>query len=120
MTKKEKFINYIDEQVFAKIDVNSIDQDIILYWEALKGKPEAEKPLFTDNGKLILKYLQEEAEDTSQMFKAKDIAEGLFISSRAVSGAIRKLVTDGFVDKVGADPVVYSITEKGKNIKIED
>jgi predicted transcriptional regulator len=54
------------------------------------------------------------------MFKAKDIAEGLFISSRAVSGAIRKLVTDGYVEKVGQDPVIYSITEEGKNIKFED
>jgi predicted transcriptional regulator len=53
------------------------------------------------------------------MFKAKDIAEGLFISSRAVSGAIRKLVTDGYVEKVGQDPTIYSITDKGKNIKID-
>jgi predicted transcriptional regulator len=54
------------------------------------------------------------------MLRAKDIAEGLFINSRAVSGAMRKLVTDGFVEKLGENPVIYSITEKGKNIKIED
>ena len=48
------------------------------------------------------------------------IGEGLFISSRTVSGAIRKLVTDGFVEKVGQDPVIYVITEQGKNIEIED
>ena len=36
-----------------------------------------------------------------------------------VSGAMRKLVTDGFVEKVGQDPVIYSITENGKNINIE-
>ena len=53
------------------------------------------------------------------MWKARDIAEGLFVSSRTVSGAIRKLVTDGFVEKVGQDPVIYSITEQGKNIKID-
>ena len=54
------------------------------------------------------------------MGKAKDIGEGLFISSRAVSGAIRKLVADGYVEKIGQDPVVYSLTEKGKTITIED
>lgn len=54
------------------------------------------------------------------MWKAKDIAEGLFVSSRTVSGSIRKLVTDGFVEKVSQDPVIYSITEKGKNINIEE
>jgi predicted transcriptional regulator len=73
--------------------------------------------LFTDNGKLILKFLQEHQE--TPMWKARDIAEGLFISSRAVSGAMRKLVTDGFVEKVGQDPVIYSITDNGKNIDIE-
>ena len=52
-------------------------------------------------------------------WKSKDIAEGLFISSRSVSGSIRKLVNDGFVEKVGQDPTIYSITEQGKNIKID-
>ena len=52
------------------------------------------------------------------MWKSRDIAEGLFIASRAVSGAMRKLVTDGYVEKVGQDPVVYTLTELGKNIEI--
>ena len=69
--------------------------------------------------KLIMKYLQELPEG-APMMKAKEIAEGMFISSRAVSGAMRKLVTDGFVEKVGQDPVMYSLTEKGKNYNIED
>ena len=51
--------------------------------------------------------------------KARDIAEGLFISSRAVSGAMRKLVSDGFVEKVGQDPTIYSLTNNGKIISIE-
>jgi predicted transcriptional regulator len=53
------------------------------------------------------------------MWKARDIAEGLFINSRAVSGAMRKLVTDGYVEKIGQDPVVYSLTDNGKNIEID-
>ena len=67
---------------------------------------------------LILKYLQDNVQGT--MWKARDVAEGLFISSRAVSGAMRKLVSDGYIEKMGQDPVIYSLTEKGKNIKIED
>ena len=61
--------------------------------------------------------LQQHSETNT--WKAKDIAEGMFISSRTVSGSIRKLVNDGFVEKVGQDPVIYSITEQGKNIKID-
>jgi predicted transcriptional regulator len=66
-----------------------------------------------------MKYLQDLPED-APMMKAREIAEGLFISSRAVSGAMRKLVTDGFVEKVGQDPVMYALTEKGRNIEIEE
>ena len=68
------------------------------------------------NGKIILDYMQK---SDSPMLKAKDVAEGLFISSRAVSGSLRKLVNDGFCEKVGTDPVVYTLTEKGKNYKID-
>lgn len=116
MTKKEKFIECIEDAFFSKVDMNELDPDIILYWEALKGKVEEDKPMFTDNGKLILQFLKDN--QSTPMWKARDIAEGLFISSRAVSGAIRKLVTDGFVEKVGQDPVIYSITDAGKNVEI--
>ena len=54
------------------------------------------------------------------MVKAREVAEGLVISSRAVSGAFRKLVSDGFVEKVGQDPVIYVLTDKGKNFEIVD
>ena len=53
------------------------------------------------------------------MYKARDIAEGMFVASKSVSGAMRKLVTDGYVEKIGKDPVVYTITEKGLNVKFE-
>ena len=115
MSKKTEFINFVDAQIE---DWSYAPEGVLSYWEAFKGKEEAEKPLFTDNGKLILKYLQDHQADMP-MGKAKDIGEGLFISSRAVSGAIRKLVTDGYVEKIGQDPVVYALTEKGKNTNIE-
>ena len=116
MSKKEKFVKAVQEALFDKVDLTEMDPDVVAYWEAFKGKEEADKPMFTDNGKIILKYLQDSPDITSA--KAKDIGEGLFISSRAVSGAIRKLVNDGFVEKIGQDPVLYSITEKGKTIEI--
>jgi predicted transcriptional regulator len=54
-----------------------------------------------------------------KMTKSKDIAAGLGLSSRAVSGTLRKLVNDGFVDKMGKDPIIYTITEKGTNYTID-
>lgn len=117
MTKKEEFINWVEKIMkVAEIDWHEAPDNIQIYWEAFKGKSESEKPAFTDNGRLILKYLQDNPD--TPMWKAKDIAEGLFVSSRTVSGAMRKLVTDGYVEKVGQEPVVYAITDKGKNVEI--
>jgi DNA-binding MarR family transcriptional regulator len=114
MTKKDEFIKYVEDL----IDGNhyEMSENVRLYWEAFKGKVEEDKPLFTDNGKLILQYLQDN--QSTPMWKAKDIAEGMFVSSRTVSGAMRKLVSDGYIEKVGQDPVIYSLTEKGKTVEI--
>lgn len=114
--KKEKFIDFVEKNLFDNLDMSTIDSDVVSYWEALKIDSEAEKPVCTDSGAMILKFLQDHSEQ--EMWKSKDIAEELFVSSRVVSGAFRKLVNDGFVSKMGADPVVYSITEKGKTIEI--
>ena len=54
------------------------------------------------------------------MLKAKDIAEAIAVSSRQVSGAMRKLVIDGYVEKIGQDPIVYAITDKGRSLSIEE
>ena len=114
MTKKEEFVKYVEMAIEAY--PTPMNEDARIYWEAFRGKVEEDKPLFTDNGKLILKHLQDNQD--VPMWKAKDIAEGLFISSRAVSGAMRKLVSDGFVEKVGQDPVIYTLTENGKTMEI--
>jgi predicted transcriptional regulator len=92
-----------------------MSDNIKKYIETLSGT-ESDKPIITDNGKIILDYMQK---TDMPMMKAKDIGDGLMISSRKVSGSLRKLVTDGFVEKVGQDPVIYALTEKGKNFKID-
>ena len=119
MSKKQEFIKYVEDLMYAvrKMDNMPImSENAEQYWTVFSSEKEVEKPLFTDNGRLILQFLQDN-QDTP-MWKARDIAEGLFIGSRAVSGAMRKLVTDGFVEKVGQDPVIYALTEKGKNINL--
>ena len=117
MSKKQKFIDYVEEALFSKVDLTEIDPDVLSYWEALKGTKDTEKPVFTDNGKLVMEYLKSLPEDNPAL-KSREIAEALFVSSRTVSGAMRKLVTDGFVEKIGQDPVMYTLTEQGKNIEL--
>ena len=116
MSKKQEFIKFVEMAINAY--PQEMNEEARIYWEAFKGKEVIEKPMFTDNGKLILRYLQDNL--TTELWKARDIAEGLFVSSRTVGGAMRKLCSDGYVEKVGQDPVVYTLTEKGKEIVIED
>ena len=112
MTKQEEFLEYWD-----KITVNQeVPENVKMYVDALRNTENVEKPLFTENGGKILSYLQTAP---IAMYKARDIADNMGLTSKGVSGAMRKLVTDGYVEKVGKDPVVYMITEKGKSVKFE-
>lgn len=90
--------------------------NVIAYLNILKEVKD-EKPVLTENGKLILKYMQERPD--VRCWKAKDLAEQMSISSRGASGTLRKLVNDGFCEKLGAEPVIYALTEKGKTFIIE-
>lgn len=116
MSKKEAFIDYVTE-IMDELAAPEMSEEAQEYWDALRFKEEKEKPMFTDNGKLIMEYLKSLPDDVSAM-KSKDIAEALVVSSRTISGSMRKLVSDGFVEKIGDSPVLYKITEKGKNIEI--
>ena len=116
---KQEFIDFLNALMAAAPEVvaTHMTDNVKAYIDALTDTTN-DKPVLTDNGKLILDYMQKNCQDTP-MWKARDIAEGLFVSPRGVSGALRKLVNDGFCEKVGQDPVVYALTEKGKNFVID-
>ena len=123
MNKKQKFIELVDkllDDVGAAVDDEyNKYKESLEYFEILKAEKENNKPPFTENGAKVLKYIQDNYEQFNNMFKAKDIGEGTMMSSRGASGAMRKLVTDGYLEKIGADPVIYALTEKGKTVDIE-
>ena len=115
---REQFLNFLNELMRANPELarQLMTDDIQAYIDTLSGIKD-EKPILTDNGKVVLKYLQENR--GVRAWKAKDVADGLGISSRGVSGALRKLVNDGFCEKIGKDPAIYVLTEKGKNFIID-
>ena len=124
MNKKELFVMMVEAflekgTVEGTLSTSQLDE-AIAYFNAFKSTQDktADKPQFTDNGKLILKARIENNEERANMFSAKQIAEYAFITSRQVSGAIRKLVTDGYCEKVGQDPIIYSLTDLGKQIDV--
>ena len=116
MSNKQEFIQFVEMVVenYGK----EMPEGAQKSFEAMKNVPEKEKPMFTDGGKQILKYLKDN-HSVGEALAAKTIAEGMMISSRSVSGSIRKLVTDGFVEKVSTDPVLYALTDKGNEVTID-
>lgn len=117
MTKCEEFLDFVDYLMQNCKEPITLSENVQDYLDALRNSNKNSQKEFTNNGKAILQWLQSAP---AGMYKARDIAEGMDVSSKAVSGAMRKLVSDGFAEKVGKDPVVYSITEKGKNVIFED
>ncbi len=120
MTKKDAFINMVEE-ILDVIEISSLRHEdygfdmAMDYFEELKeNKASTNKIELTENGAKILAYMQENSHKYNNIFKSKEIAEGLFVSSRSVSGSMKKLITEGFVEKVGSNPTSYSITDKGK------
>ena len=79
---------------------------------------------FTEYGKQILSFMQEHRLDYYNSFLAKMVGEEINLSSRAVSRAMLRLISDGYVERVGKrgpnDPVLYGLTEKGKNVCLQE
>lgn len=74
---------------------------------------------FTENGMKILKCMQEHQEKYLNIYTAKQLGELLFMPPRSVSGSIKKLITDGYVEKKSLNPISYGLTDAGKEIKLD-
>lgn len=117
MSKKEKFIEEVSKMLEDSPE-KYFSADALDYWNGLQVSGDPSKPKFTENGKIVLQYIKNNKDQYNNLFKAKDIGEGLGISSRTASGAMRKLVTDGYIEKMGSDPVVYAVTAKGIEVDL--
>ena len=122
MNKKIQMIEYISYLLRkdALEGAAEEDKELIEYWEnSFKQellnyiKPSGK---LTEIGSKILIYMQnQKQQNNKKQFTAKSIAEGLFISSRSVSGAMRKMINDGYIVKCSDKPVAYSLVEDVDN-----
>lgn len=111
MTTKEKFISEI-ETILA---TNPISEEAMSFFNELKSSA----PIVTEKGINILSYVQKQSMD--YIFTAKMLAEQIDMNTRSISGTIRKLITDGFLEKVGnSSPLTYKITESGYNLDLDN
>jgi predicted transcriptional regulator len=117
---KNEFLNFINKLMEASPEIvdEYMTDDIKEYLEMLKNDKN-KKPEITETGRKVLEFLQN-PNTPSKLWKAKEIAQELGLTSRGVSGSMRKLVNDGFCEKLGASPAVYAITDKGITYKFDN
>lgn len=113
MSNKEKFIEEVEVMLN---NGNEFSEEAKKFFQSLKAEAAA-APTMTERGIQIIQYMQNATEFA---LTCKHISEGLGLASRSISGAMRKLVSDGFVEKAGKDPIIYSLTEKGKEYEIDN
>lgn len=120
MNKCEKFLEFFDDLIQNSKYPIEMPEDVKEFYDILKSSQEkfTDKPEFTENGLIILEYMIEN--QNLKSMKARDIAEGINVPSRNVSGAMRKLVADGYVEKFGQNPVIYALSNKGKNFNLKE
>ena len=119
MSKKQKFIEMVEVLLAMTEKKMEPDKEALEYFNISKAADiNNDNHKFTENGKLVLKYMQENKELRNNIFNAKEVGEGLGVSSRTASGAMRKLVTDGYVEKIGTNPVIYSLTTSGVEVDV--
>ena len=112
MTNRQKFISEI-ESLLQESHYEIFSDEALAYFEELKNG-KASVGGITEIGSKILLWLQKYTIVGQEFFSAKAIGEGLFISSRSVSGAARKLIVDGYLIKEGKSPVTYALTPQGR------
>ena len=125
MANKENFIKMVEflledekilrENIECEDILNKDFQEGLQYFEVFKKSSDSKGVEMTEKGKTLLLYMQNHREEDINLWTAKSLAEGMDASSRTISGCMRKLVSDGYVEKVGSNPAHYSLTEKGIN-----
>ena len=74
---------------------------------------------FTESGKKILICMQQN-EDKYKVFNSKQLGELLFMPPRSVSGAMKKLLNEGYCRKQATNPVTYELTTLGSETQLDD
>lgn len=124
MTSKEAFIEIVQNifdrpEFFAENDPDKYEL-ATAFWEDFKNGKIKKSGAMTENGRKLLSWMQENVDTMTNLFTSKEAAEALFTSGRSIAGSMRKLINDGYVKKIGKDPVQYSLTEVGKNYQFDN
>ena len=76
--------------------------------------------LLTEVGKKILITMMGKNEAYLNVFTSKQLGELLFMPPRSVSGAMKKLLNEGYCRKQATNPVIYELTTLGSETQLDD
>ena len=117
--RKIVFIETV-EYLFRNADPLDIPSDAVLFFEDYKKAKSGNTKKFTEKGIAVLKAMRE----VDDWITAKSLGERIDVSGRSVSGTMKKLISDRYVEKREGNPTSYRITKLGKtcdlNIDIEE
>lgn len=77
-------------------------------------------PTVTENGRKIIQTMRDNEKAYLGVFTSKQIGEILFMPARSVSGAMRKLIAEQYVEKKSVNPIAYALTDKGKTLQLDN
>ena len=115
MTTKENFIAEIEKL----LETNTINDEAMDYFTKFKEGTVKNSSVITEKGATVLGFIQKQPAD--YVFTSKMVAEALDLNSRSVSGTLKKLISDGYVEKVTTiSPITYQITIAGQEFNLND
>ena len=106
--RKDAFIEIVE--ILFEQNKDRVSPDALDFFEDYKRGKSSNRKEITEKGVAILKGLQE----TDGWITAKALGEKIEMASRSVSGAMKKLVEDGYAEKKEGNPAGYRVTDKGR------
>ena len=94
---------------------DQLSEEGLIFYKQLREKTQNS---FTENGIKILICMQQN-EDKYKVFNSKQLGELLFMPPRSVSGAMKKLLKDGYCRKQATNPITYELTTLGKETQFD-
>lgn len=107
--RKNIFIETVDALFKSSNTDIYIPMEAIEFFEDYKKGHGGNAKEITDKGIAVIEAMK----NIDGWATAKAIGEVMEVSGRSVSGTMKKLVTDGFVEKQAGNPAAYKLTEKG-------
>lgn len=111
----EKLFEMVKYNEGKAIDFSIPDEALDFFEDYKKAKNESSQP-FTEKGIIVMEALYK----VDDWITATALGEMIGKNGRSVSGTMKKLIEDGYVEKREGKPASYKITDKGMTCNFDE